>query len=67
MPVVSSPQCSRNGVGVTVEEVPHVVDDLVVGFSLEDREDLVRKLHSDLVHDKCHLIDVKDCDFRASW
>ena len=41
------------------------MDALVVGFSLNDREDLVWKLHGDLVHGECHLADVKDSNFGA--
>ena len=54
LPVVTSSQCSCNGGGVTVEEGTHVVDALVVGFSLNNREDLVWKIHSNLVCGECH-------------
>ena len=40
---------------------------MLVGFSLDDWEDLVGKLHDDLVHSECNLVDVKDSNFGASW
>ena len=39
------------------------MDALVVGFSLGNQQDLVRKLHGGLVRGECHLVDVKDSDF----
>ena len=39
--------------------------DMAVGLSLNDREDLVRKLCSDLVHGECHIVNVKDSNFGA--
>ena len=41
------------------------MDALIFGFSFNDREDLVGKLCGDLVHGKCHIVDVKDSDFGA--
>ena len=38
---------------------------LVVGLSLNDREELVWKICGDLVHGECHLVDVKDSNFGA--
>ena len=39
------------------------MDSLVVGFSLDDRKELVWKLHGDLVHGECHLVNVKGYGF----
>ena len=39
--------------------------DLIVGLSLDDREDLVLKFHGDLVHSKCHRFNVKYSGFGA--
>ena len=43
------------------------MDDMVVGLSLDDWEDLVWKLCGDLVHSECHLVDVNNSNFEASW
>ena len=67
MNMVTSPQCSQNGVGVNLEKGWHVVDNLVVRFYLDDQEVLVVELYGDLVHGEWHLVDVKDCDSWDSW
>ena len=36
VPVVSFHQCSQKGGGFSLEEVPHAVDSMAVGFSLND-------------------------------
>ena len=41
------------------------MDPLVVGLSIDHREELVWKLRSDLVHGECHCFNVKGSDFRA--
>ena len=41
------------------------MDDLVLGFYLDDEEDIVKKLPVYLVHGECHLINVKDSNFGA--
>ena len=41
------------------------MDDLVLGLSLDIRDDLVWIIFSYLVHGECHLVDVKDYDFGA--
>ena len=58
--MVTSPQCSQKGVFINLEKGRDVVDNLVVGFSLNDQEVLVGKLHADLVHVECHLVDVNN-------
>ena len=42
------------------------MDDMVVRFSLNDREDLLWKLYGGLVHGDFHLIHVKDSSFWSS-
>ena len=42
------------------------MDDMVVGFSLDDREYLVWKLRGDLVQGECHIVDIKGSSFGAS-
>ena len=39
---------------------------LLVGLYLYDMEYLVWKLCCYLVHSECHLVNIKDCYFRAS-
>ena len=63
--MVTPTQCSLMGGGVTVEEGPHVVDALLVGLYLNDQENLVCKICRDLVHGECHIVDIKDSNFRA--
>ena len=41
------------------------MDDIVVGFYLNDRESLLYKLRGDLVHGECHIVNVKEFDFGA--
>ena len=43
------------------------MDALVVGFSFIGWEELVGKLRGDLVRCECHIVDVKDSNFGASW
>ena len=63
--MVNYTQCSYKGGGVTLDEGTQVVDDTVVVFSLDYREDLVWKLHGNLVHGECHSFDVKGSDIGA--
>ena len=58
--MVTPPQCSQKGVCINLEKGRDVVDNLVVGFSLNDQEVLVGKLHGDLVHVEGHLVDVNN-------
>ena len=67
MLVVYYYQCSIKGGGVNVEEGPHVVNALLVRLYLDDKEELVWKIHGNLVHGEFHLVDIKDSDFGASW
>ena len=63
--MVTHTQCSWKGGGFTVEEGPRVVDAMLVGLYLYDKENLVCKICRDLVHGECHIVDVKDSNFGA--
>ena len=41
------------------------MDAMLVGLYLYDKENLVCKICRDLVHGECHIVDVKDSNFRA--
>ena len=65
MPLITSTQCSCKGGVVTADKGPHVVNDLVVGFSLDHREGLVWKICNYLVNSECHSLHVKGSNFGA--
>ena len=59
MPVITSINHISNSGGLVIEEGPHVVDNLVVWFAIDNREGLVRKLCDNLVKGDHHRFDVK--------
>ena len=65
VPVITSTQCRCKGGGLTVEEGPHVIYALLVGFYPDNREGLVWKLCDNLVIRECHIIDRKVSDYKA--
>ena len=43
------------------------MDALVVESSLDDLENVLEKLCGDFVNGECHIVDINDSDFGASW
>ena len=63
--MINSNQRGNKVGGITVEEGPHAVDNIVFWFTLEYREGLVQKLYEHLVKMERHFCVVKGYGFEA--
>ena len=67
MPVIYSIQnCSKGG-GVYMEEGPHVVEDILVWFYINQWEGFVRKIHDNLVNGEIYLFRCKGIWYQRTW
>ena len=63
--VIASDQSISKGGGVNVEEVPNIVDDLLVWFALNNRKGIVQKRFNNLVNGEPYYFGVKGSNFGA--